>query len=777
MSVEMHIQTSRIRQMVALGARRALRTTCLPEASALVHLDHIEIVDAEIEIVGAGNTVRIRIPADVFVVTQAALLAAPNGIPDGAQSPNRITLIYELRAEVRAPVPPNTTRHPVFRFVAQDPDLGALDGALGPAAGPTKNAIRTAMALPEMNLTDTFQSLRLPMPRAGDAALAGDVVTIRFDPDASPPVSRLSGVQQWGLFLPGSAWEELARANIQPSLGSQLLRIVRVEANWRPNGSMPHVDLRLIIEATVEIEHPLGTEHLDLTGWISIACDFERVPVQAGAHLRLTASWSVHLSTPVGGLIEGLVEDVLEDMVADELKPEKFGAVPAGDRTFILDRALPSLNFAAATLRPDSLIAMPAGATLGGLVSVRGLWEPEFVIDESRLSGPMRIQLCSALAKIGSGQPSKEPLSIANAKSNGMIAISGMGRLCGFQVISPAGFPASLLRLVPGNDSEHVEIRVTIPYAQALAMQGPLRILVKTPRGVRLVDLGHAPQVTVDAHGKITNGIDLFIPDCLHFHGHLLGWGLDGRHHLEKVDFKPPPFEHPDWLSFIQAGHGLSVQLVTLKGLDAGEIVRFRSPTHAMDVSADANGVVVLPVFVTHESVVAPARLERVNRRSLRGHVDVDTAAFQHQASVAHGSARTRFSITRNGSALLTSVSKHRTVTDAVRPDGTRLRISASHDEVALNPQPLPPEPPPEVTALGLGELSAVIPIAGSDGTSTMVAVRTDGSKVLLNRTADGDLRVAGTFDGPVGSLQRQGEWALATGDEATVLLRIMRDG
>jgi hypothetical protein len=48
------------------------------------------------------------------------------------------------------------------------------------------------------------------------------------------------------------------------------------------------------------------------------------------------------------------------------------------------------------------------------------------------------------------------------------------------------------------------------------------------------------------------------------------------------------PKEHPDWRELVTSG--LDVQLLTLNGLERGELIQFRSAHHQIDVSADQTG-------------------------------------------------------------------------------------------------------------------------------------------------------------------------------------------
>ena len=208
----------------------------------------------------------------------------------------------------------------------------------------------------------------------------------------------------------------------------------------------------------------------------------------------------------------------------------------------------------------------------------------------------------------------------------------------------------------------------------------------------------------------------------------------------------------------------------------SGELLHYRSATHAIDLSADADGRAVVPALLPLQAAMPPALLQRANGRPLAGHVTVRTLAFEAVAALPVALAPPRLAVLRSGHAGLRTRAGGESLLQVVAPDGTLARLRTRRgaaDEVALNPQPLPPEPPPEVAAL-LQRVPGVvrtIALPGADGPAT-VALRRDGSRLLLDRQADGSLRVAGSFTGPVGVLQVQAGWAVASGRAGVQVLR-----
>jgi hypothetical protein len=126
----------------------------------------------------------------------------------------------------------------------------------------------------------------------------------------------------------------------------------------------------------------------------------------------------------------------------------------------------------------------------------------------------------------------------------------------------------------------------------------------------------------------------------------------------------------------------------------------------------------------------------------------------------------------RGVSRLAGSVDVHATHDSAV----------AVLDETALNPQPLPPGGVPERGAalrvaneLRLRGVAAVFAVPGFAEAPIALARMVDGSVLVLDRSSDGTARVAGTFAGPIGSLEVAGAWAMAPTAGQSLAFRLTR--
>src|SRR5690606_27814076 len=187
-----------------------------------------------------------------------------------------------------------------------------------------------------------------------------------------------------------------------------------------------------------------------------------------------------------------------------------------------------------------------------------------------------------------SGDPSHEPLTTANTRVFANARIEGAGRFCRIELRSPGAQWLSYINAPSdGTITDTGTIDVRMNYDVALSMPGPMSLVLRTPRGVRFIDFGRPPQPRFDAQNRLIVRMDAYIPDCLQVVARETGrFGLGWR--WDKAQFLPRPLEETDWSVYVQQSGGVIVQLVTLHGLDAGEVVRFRSATHALQATANA---------------------------------------------------------------------------------------------------------------------------------------------------------------------------------------------
>jgi len=787
MGIELQIELTVFKTLLARNVQAKLRTTCF-DPIGRVYLDHADVADAPIDAVAVSSAVNFRVPVDVYGVLRDAVLAAPNAVPAGATTPvsaigqgGPVVLVLQL-----------SIAGTVLTLTCIDVELGALQTPLGPAGAKAKSTIKNTIG------TVGSVDLAASLGQLGAAAQSGpstvelvdNVVSVRFGAQG-PAAKHLFAVQEWGIFVDGKSVEQFAASQVPP-IGGDALSLA-ITPHWRPAGTKPHVDIDY--GGAVAVPDPF-TAKADGT----LACELSLTPTITKS-LRMDVHWSLHVH--LGDLVPGFVENFIEDKIAAAFDPASFGAIPAGDHAFAVERPLPPLTFGGAKLVYDSILASSKGMTLGGPVQLptdvgRTVVEPKV----TALGLPTRLEFCRELAKSGSGSPSKT-VTITQVSTNGEIWLAECGAYCGIEVVSPGDWINPYINQpAAGTIGEQQDVTVSIPSSQALGITAPVQFIVRMARGVRLIDLGIPPAAEVDEQGHVVNAKLFYIPNCLYFSDHAQ-WGINwGKVTQEVVDIPP---ETPDWSTFLGIGHGLDVHLVTMKGLQAGELLQYRSFYHAIDVTADARGQAIVPVFLPQSTSIAAAQLRRVNRQRVAGHVSVSTASFtrraslrdaQHHALSVHADRTltlTTFYADREdvheigllGYALRllrrTPTKGHRELSSTQQfherakelAAGANGEVTRTFEEVELNPQPLPPEPPPE--ELGIKGIVSIFRVPGFERSPVAIATVERGDPLLLDLGATGTPRVAGTIRGPVGALQLAQGWAVGSARSASMLFEVRR--
>lgn len=105
------------------------------------------------------------------------------------------------------------------------------------------------------------------------------------------------------------------------------------------------------------------------------------------------------------------------------------------------------------------------------------------------------------------------------------------------------------------------------------------------------------------------------------------------------------------------------------------------------------------------------------------------------------------------------------------------VELAAGTNEVALNPQPLPPEPPEGFLAAAgrLPGLLKVFLIPGFESEPLAVARMKDGSAVLLQGDDTRPVRVAGSFKGPIGTVETAGDWSMSVAQGQITMFQVRR--
>lgn len=726
MHVEIQIRTSVFQTILTRSLQAKLRTGCLPSLG-LVYVDHADVAPEAPQLTANGGIVHIRLFADVFIATRDQVLAAPNGVPAGVTTP-------AARVEVSLDL---SVSGATVTLQCVDVNLGAADAALGSA---TKDEIKKAIGSNSFDLTAALNSLGLPKPTVSRAELVADAVALRLDPvgEAAP---RLFPAQEWGLFLDAATVEQLAKSAIPADRLSTVVPGLSMDAHWHPQGEAPHVDL-----ASSPLTIHMGLFKGDIT--FSADCAFSIIP-PAGFHTAV--DWRVHAD--FGPLVPRFVEKFLEKEIAGALDPTQFGGVPTGDRSFAMDRLLPLIAFSGARFRYENALASAGGMTIGGPVTLPvDVGSSTLTISVQAFTKASRLVVCSEGPRAGAGVEPRFVATIAKA------SLQDGGKICGVELLAPNDGLESYVSGTAASVDEVRDIWVRLNGLTALGVSQPVQMIVRTTRGVRLIDFGMPDHVKTDEDGFAVDMQIIYIDDCIYLEkspfDHGINWGR-----LRRIDFLTDP-DPIDWRTFA-GGRGLSVQLVNLTGLEPGELIQFRSPSHAIDVTADRAGAAVVPALLRLSEAPQPAFLIRVNRRPLEGRVTMRSTVFERHATLRGGQTY-RLASFANGIAMLHNEFDDRVEVHRLGHLGVFTRVE-KHGCRVLD------EMPATKAACDLPGLVSMIPVPGFAEERLAIGLMADGSKLIVEQTDDG-FRVAGTFRGPIDAVNEAGDWAaLAAGQQIYV--------
>ena len=803
MSIELQIQATTLAAMVENTAAQQLATTCMPLFPGF-SIDHIDVVAGSATVAQSAAGPAVQLALDLFVVTDQDLFANANQTPPGALVPRgRIGVTYLITAPLEPVTVAGVTTNRSFMTLAPGPiQLPPLPPVPGLNPADVERQLRAALPSVKQEMTQVLALLGLPSPQRTSVERVGDTLAWRFDPTGSAQ-RRLFAAQAWGLFVDAKGLESLVLGRLSPPIKKAMPQAT-VTARYVLEGGAPKV----IVEVGLTIVGDF-IGHPEIRLAINLGAVLSLLPGPKPL-VRVSMDWSFHIfADAVPGFLEALAEKLAETVASDLIDPALFGATRTGDRSFFIDIALPDLAMPGALLRIDSLQATVDGMTLGGAVKMRPYAPPVLTVRQYPLGLPYRFQRCRENARSGSGARSKEPPTIFNTRCQGQVVVEGGGRLCAVDQRTPAASLAPYFTPAPaiGNTDATVRVTVQMPYAVAMNLPQPLTLVLRTARGVRFIDLGRAPKLRVDAGGVLLDKVaDFYLNDCLVVVAREKGaWGIGWS--VSADDMKTRPMEEPDWAAYLQqAIAGLQVQMVRLQGLDAHELLRFRSASHAIDVTADAQGRAAVPLMLPLAEVVGPAMLSRADGRTLEGHFEVETVVFERHLTLPGRVVRPLVLSGSGGLRVVMQTMQTRTQAHAqpqrqtlvaeISGLGARLRpaaaaavadlaaaeTSSAGVETELNPQPLPPVESPLSSArlaarAGLAGVERVVLMPGFDDLA--VAQMADGSQLLLevpSHSGQGPVRIAGTFAGPVGAITTAGPWAVSQTGQTVAVFQVTKE-
>ncbi|MEI3865693.1 hypothetical protein V6S02_01220 [Microbacterium sp. CCNWLW134] len=734
MTLELHIRESVIAHAITQSVQTRLFTQCVPTPLPVI-VDHLDTVPDSVAFTQLPDgSIEVSLAVRVFVVLEPDLRAAP-GAP--ASHPATGDIVTKIIIGIR------------------DRALVILDATAPPMAGlPAEAAQAVNDQLAELKGQQLFDvapivaALEAQVPAEPDLALGGGVLALRFGADGAftPQLdSALIPPHDWGVFL-----------DVDQALGLVRRRIpqgVPVQLSWQPNGPDPAIGASLSYQLEV-----VGLEVAAVVAVLTVKPQF-----LAPSTLRLAASWGIDLT----GILS-IGEAEARRQIRSAIRRTFATATHDGPQSFFYDIPLPAL--------PDILGSVPSwggigsntdGMTLGGPVRpVRPAPRDLLDITVFRFGRPVWWGSCRERAKVGSGNP---PRSFA-ANSPGVRVQAGVtftdaGALCSATLYPPHEDLQGLLSA----DATGAGFDLTV--GQARAITNDVRMLVRTARGARVVDLGR-PSIRQKDDGTLDVQVN-YIDDCLHLSGPWLKVVLGQTLALD--DLKTGPLEDPDWLARLGAHRGFNSHIVTFDGLTAGEAITVTALGLRATVFADEAGHAVVPVFAALGAVAHDVTVERVSQLPLTGAVSVETTEFRWLADMGEADAAAVRDVA--GTVFLGRSLRGGAFVDEWQPDSEAMLLRRHGGEVELNPQPLPPEPPEAArlaAAAGLDDVVSAQLVPGFDARLAIVQTK-EGRGIIVapgSRT-----QVVGEWEGPMIGVHVEGGYALARSGGTVQLFSVRRPG
>lgn len=748
MTVEVHIARPVLATVVGRAAQQQLRVACFP-ALGPIRVDHVNAVPDAAEFTAVDGGVRAKVPVDIVIVSEDSLLAAPNAEPvtTGIHGFLMLSVVTEGAKAT-------------LRVVDADLDPSPMVGL-----DEVKKAIIASVSKPiTFDLTTALASIGAPAVVSATVELTAETVVVRFDP-TDPVLSRLHPGQQWGVHLDESALKEFAHRQV-PNLPEVEPRIISFDPteHWRPEGDRPRIDVEF--RGMADVPDPLSG---DFDGVFRLR---PGLGPTVQSQLRVDVEWEFHVD--LGPLVPGFLDNIAEAFAKAMIDPTKFQAVRTGLMTFQRDLPLPLLEYGpqvagiATRFQWQSVLADAHGMTIGG--PVRPLSDPGVATLQLAVTpfGRPRGTVYASQHGCIAGWDGATPDDLAVV---GRAELDNCGRVCGFQVLEPHPDLEQYVE-VEETSPEFQTLRMRLPLAVAKEVVAPVQVIISTGRGVRLVDLG-MPLANEEAEIG-------YVDDCLYadaattaqmaYDEWMALYGdLAGRFPVlgapPHVPNQPNPLDDPDYLAEVS---GVYTKVINVEGWEPGELVQVRTLAGTVNVTTDQQGRAAIPVILAGADRAQPIALTRVNRGSVSS-ARAQTAIFVRYAALPRGALGNTLTTDATGNTLVSADFEDGSdLYELVQNTGPRRLGSRSTKPISAVKAP----PALEIELPGLAE---IVPVPGFDDAPVAIAVMDDGAQLVLNRSADGTTRVAGTFNGYLPRLDVAGEWALGSASRRLTVFRRSR--
>lgn len=738
MSFEIQIHTQTLVALLENTLQLGFRTTCLPSVDPF-YVDHVDVRKGQTTVsTTSGSSIDFVVSMDVFIVMANAVLAAPNGVPNGATTPaGQVSLTLRLSVSGSK-----------LTMTCSGVNLGALGQLLGSNAQTLAQQIQNRIGtIGSIDVGPLASKIGLPAPSTSSLEVVGASILIRFDPSGAGQ-DHLQAGQDWCLFIDAASMQQLVTTQLNTvikNLGQQITSFTP-KAIWAPQGTTPEVIVT--VDGKAQVPDPFaGNVHVGMT------VDFGLIPIfivndGIGASLVLDVKWN--LKVDLGEFVPQIIDDMVVAAIEALFDPKQFGAIPLGPHEFEMLFPLPQLTFGAAIFEYQSIVGIQAGMVLGGPVKM----PPDPGTSTLSFNVIPFASTFSFIEDCSQASAAKKP-TLGTVSAYGAASYTDAGVICDIHFVSPASPPVSLLPYLSapanGTVTETGTIAVSLPGVVAYWLSSnpqPFQLWVQTARGVRLLDLGTPPTPKLDDNGNVTNYTLVFINDCpiavdpwyKVFHMYNPKWSVD-----------PPE----SWENALEQVERFETLLMDVAGVEAGSVVRFDTPLKGMGVGAqfgaDSTGRVLIPAVLAARSSDESARLSTADRQAL-GDVLVSTAVFERIAVLETPGAISHTLTEAGGAALVTSTFRNGR-TQTVRIDGLRIprvvstgvrAIRGASDEMDAI-QSIEPEARKVAKRGELPGLLALHPVPGFEGSGLQVAELEDKTHVVVVEEA-GRLRATGTL-------------------------------
>ncbi len=753
MSLDVQILNSALSKLVQSTVQQMLDTSC-SQPFGDSYVDHADVISVTVTVDPNAGVALVDAPVNVFIVNMASLLASVNGTPPGALSPFGQGNVM-LRLSVTGTVLSLACDTVVL------PDLSSF-GVPTALLNVVEGQIKTAIGTKTFDLAPAFSQLGLPNPTSSlIEGTTKNSLVIRFDPPAGAPIDHLQGGQDWCLFLDADTMKTIVLNKLSKPLStiSASLTGVATSVVWAPSGSAPHVDVKVTGNYPIPDPFPAAKVELDL----SIDFKLQSAPKA----LEEIVDWNLSVDFPPFG-------DFIATIIASSINPALFGGTVIGPRAFSLSQILPVLRLGSATFSYASVTGLSDGMILGGPITgipVASTNITTYIVD-GFASQLVVVTDCLSGGKVSS------PVTLASVSAVTSSAIFvDAGKLCSVDILSP---PTSSIDLnaylatspAAGSVTNAVNINLGLPGLASVAVFQiglPVRILVNTARGVRVVDFGLPPDPKLDSSGNPTNYKIIEIWDCP---GNLARWSQVFPFFNPKWGVDPPE----SWVDNMEEVATFGSSLIEINGLQPGELITFNQPVDGglAVFSANQSGRVTVPAVLPVRSFDASAILSRVNREPLGG-TGQTTLLFERIATLNTPGALSHQLLVDGDTAVITSSFIGRTESTQIDSLGIvrNLRQQQPAGGASVGRQ--------SGTAAGTGKqvdpqfaipgVLRIRSVPGFEQGRISIAELDDGALLVLAQEKDGSVRVGGTLPRWPDMPPISGRWAISSskGDRVAV--------